>query len=171
MIPWLRRRGRGGGFSSPRVRLLELAVAARYNASRLGLLAARLRRTYERTQDPALLRMLRDVLSLQAVLEILSVRLETLAEVGAVTGDTLGLLRSVLTAARQAYGALGPSVDGMLAELENLVASIAASTGIELEAPNVGRVGEEARRVLEEARVVAEERLGELLKGQQGAQP
>ncbi len=167
LIPWLRRRGRSGSFASPRVRLLELAVAARYNASRLGLLAARLRRTYERTRDPALAKMLRDVLTLQAVLEILSVRLETLAEVGAVTSDSLSLLRSVLSAARQAYGALGPSVDGMLAELENLVASIAASAGVELEVPDAGRAGEEAMRVLEEARVVAEQRLGELLQGRQ----
>jgi len=56
----------------------------------------------------------------------------------------------------------------MLAELENLVASIAASTGVELEVPDAGRAGEEAMRVLEEARLVAEQRLGELLQGRQG---
>jgi len=149
---------------SPRIRLLELAVAARYAASRMGLLANRIRRTYLRTRDSSLEDMLRKVLALQAVFEIMALRLETLAEVGAVTSDTLLLMHSIVNEARKAYGELGPAVTGVMSELDNMIASIAAEAGYELRPVNEPppAVSEEASRILEEAKMIADQRLNEL---------
>lgn len=162
LVVWrLRRRRREQ--ASPRVRLLELAVAARYAASRMGLLANRVRRTYLRTRDESLLDMLRKILALQAVFEIMAVRLETLAELRAVSADTLALLRTLLREARQAYGELGPSVTSVISELDNMISAFAAETHIELPSPNESATitSKEAEKILEEARMVAEQRLGE----------
>jgi division protein CdvB (Snf7/Vps24/ESCRT-III family) len=161
-VVWrLRRRRREA--TSPRIRMLELAVASRYAASRMGLLANRVRRTYMRTGDESLKAMLEKILALQAVFEIMAVRLETLAEVGAVSAETLALLRNLLREARRSYGELGPSVTSIIGELDNMIASVAAETGVEMSAPELGetRLDEEAKKILEEARLVAEERLRE----------
>ncbi|GEM_PF-6060112 len=163
-VVWRLRRRRHRERVSPRIRLLELAVAARYAASRMGLLANRIRRTYARTQDPSLEDMLRKVLALQAVFEIMAVRLETLAEVGAVTSETLALMHSVIGEARKAYGELGPAVTSIMSELDNMIASIAAEAGYELHSysePSPS-VSEEANRILAEAKLVAEQRLSEM---------
>jgi len=169
-VVWGLRRRRRRERTSPRIRLLELAVAARYAASRMGLLANRLRRAYVRTRDPSLESMLRNVLALQAVFEIMAVRLETLAEVGAITSDTLSLMRDVIAEAKKAYGELGPTVTSVLSELDNMVAAVAAESGVELDAGGAqaeARISDEAGRILEEARMIAEERLNELNQSQQ----
>ena len=157
----LRRRS---GTRSPRMRLLELTVAVRYAASRLGLLANRLRRTYERTKDSRLLELLNNVLYAQTALEILAVRLETLASVGAVTGEALASVREVVRELRGAVGGLQPMLNTLLLDLDNMVAGIAAETGIELPMEeHRGPVGEEVKRILESARAIAEQRLAEMM--------
>ncbi|NOZ89510.1 MAG: hypothetical protein GXO15_06265 [Crenarchaeota archaeon] len=158
------RRRRRGGSRSPRMRLLELAVATRYAVSRLGLLANRVRNTYMRTRDPQLKELLERILVIQAALEALSVRLETLASIGVLSAEALAPVREALSEIRRRYGGVQPLIDSMLLELENTVSAIAAEQGIELDVPTVdGRPGsEEVKRILETARVVAEERLKEM---------
>ncbi|KSW12268.1 hypothetical protein CF15_05830 [Pyrodictium occultum] len=150
--------------SSPRIKLLELAVATRYAVSRLGLLAARLRSSYERTHDRSLLTMLRSILRLQAVLEVLSVRLETMADIGAFSAEDLSIIRRVIGEARQAYGMVAPGVASMLSDLENMVSSIASITGMELPLAESPTVNEHVKRIMEEAAVVAEQRLSEIVE-------
>ncbi len=149
----------------PRIRLLELAVATRHAASRLGLLANRVRRTYMRTGDEALLSTLESILRLQAVLDVLSVRLETLAEVGAVNAESLAAVRYALRAARESYAAVAPSAATMMAELENMVAALASETGVELPQPSEApaTVDQDAERILEEAAAIAEKRIREMM--------
>ena len=149
---------------SPRVKLLELAVATRYAVSRLGLQAARLRTAYQHTRDEALLRMLENVVRLQAALEVLSVRLETLAHIGAVASEDLSTIRKIIADLKLAYGDIAPGISSMLADLENTVTSIASLTGIEVPTTGTQIVDENARRILEEAELIARQRLEELLK-------
>ena len=145
--------------------MLELAVAVRYASSRLGLEVNRLRRSYERTRDPALLELLRAVLHVQTVLEILAVRLETLASIGIVVSEDLSLLRDVLAAVRSKYAGLQPMLESVLFELENATAALAADTSLDVGAPQTPVVseGRGVEEVLEEARAIAESRLRELL--------
>lgn len=162
---FFRLRRRASATRSPRMRLLELTVAVRYAASRLGLLANRLRRTYERTGDPQLRELLNRVLYAQTALEILAVRLETLASVGAVTGEALASVRVVVRELRGSVGSLQPMLNTLLLDLDNMVAGIAAEAGIELplEAEPRGPVGDEVRRILESAQAIAEQRLAEIM--------
>ena len=153
-------RSRRRRHASPRVQLLELAVATRYAVSRLSLLASRLRSTYERTKDESLRAMLQRVLYLQAVLEIASVRLETLADIGLVSSEDLSVFKKIVSELRGAQGVVMPAVSSMLADLDNMVSHIASSAGVEL-APSSPFVEEHARKIMEEAKIVAEERLKE----------
>jgi division protein CdvB (Snf7/Vps24/ESCRT-III family) len=146
--------------ASPRIRLLELAVATRYAVSRLSLLASRLRNTYERTKDESLKPMLQKVLYLQAVLEIASIRLETLADIGLVASEDLSVLKRVVTDLRNTEGLVMPAISSMLTDLDNMISQIASASGIEL-APSSPIVEEHARKILQEAQTVAEERLKE----------
>ncbi len=146
--------------ASPRIQLLELAVATRYAISRLSLLASRLRSTYERTKDESLKTMLQKVLYMQAVLEIASVRLETLADIGLLSSEDLSILKRVVSDLKGTQGLVMPAVSSMLADLDNMISHIASSAGIEL-APLSPMVEEHARKIMEEARLVADERLKE----------
>ncbi len=146
--------------ASPRIQLLELAVATRYAVSRLSLLASRLRSTYERTKDESLKAMLQKVLYMQAVLEIASVRLETLADIGLLSSEDLSILKRVVSDLKGAQSLVMPAVSSMLTDLDNMISHIASSAGIEL-APLSPVVEEHARKIMEEAKIVADERLRE----------
>ncbi len=146
--------------ASPRIRLLELAVATRYAVSRLSLIASRLRSTYERTRDESLKTMLQKILYLQAVLEIASVRLETLADIGLVSSDDLSILKRVVSDLKNTQGIVMPAVSSMLTDLDNMISHIASSAGIEL-APLSPVVTEHAKKIMEEAKIIADERLKE----------
>lgn len=150
--------------TSPRIKLLELAVATRYAVSRLGLLVARLKSSYERTGDPSLYQMLHNVLRLQAVLEVLSIRLETLANIGALSSEDLSIIKRTLLEVKHAYGMIAPGVASMLADLENMVSSIASISGVELSIAEDPVVGEHVRKILDEAEAVAEQRLAEIIE-------
>ncbi|ALL01168.1 hypothetical protein Pyrde_1120 [Pyrodictium delaneyi] len=160
MMLFRRRRQR----TSPRIKLLELAVATRYAVSRLGLLAARLKASYERTGDASLHQMLRNVLRLQAVLEVLSIRLETLANIGAISSEDLSIVKKTLLEAKQAYGIIAPGIASMLADLENMVSSIASMSGVEVSVTEDPVVNEHVKKILEEAEAVAEQRLTEIIE-------
>ena len=110
------------------MRLLELTVATRYAASRLGLLANRVRATYMRTRDKNLLKLLNNILHIQSVLEIMSIKLETLATVGVISANELRIVKEVLARIRDKYAGLQPMIDSVLLELENMASSIAAET-------------------------------------------
>ncbi|ABM81040.1 hypothetical protein [Hyperthermus butylicus] len=149
---------------SPRVKLLELAVATRYAVSRLGLQAARLRAAYQRTRDKTLLKMLENIVRLQAVLEVLSVRLETLAQIGTISSEDLYTVKQIIADLKSAYGDIAPGISSMLADLENTVTSIASLTGLEILTTGVTVADENARRILEEAELIARQRLEELMR-------
>lgn len=149
---------------SPRMRLLELTVATRYAASRIGLLINRVRTTYMRTRDENLLKLLRNMVYIQSVLEILSLRLETLASIGIVSSTTLQLVREVLSKLRNEYTGLQPMIDSILLELENMASTIAAESGIEPPAtPIHQQYSLELKEILERAQIIASERTREML--------
>ena len=157
---WRRRRRE----RSRRMMILELAVAVRYASSRLGLAVNRVRNTYMRTGDPSLLTILEGLLHAQTVLEILALRLETLAAIGTLVGDDLGVIRGVLARLRDEYAGLQPMLDSVLSELENAAASVAAEAGIEAPPTVEGtHLSEQVSSILEEAKAVADTRLQEVL--------
>jgi division protein CdvB (Snf7/Vps24/ESCRT-III family) len=148
------------------MRLLELTVATRYAASRLGLLASRVRATYMRTRDESLLKLLNNILHIQSVLEIMSIRLETLATVGVVSANELRVVKEVLARIRGEYAGIQPMIDSVLLELENMASSIAAETGIEpMPAPAQGSqpVDPAIEKILEEAKAIADARTKEIV--------
>jgi division protein CdvB (Snf7/Vps24/ESCRT-III family) len=147
---------------SPRVRILELIVSLRYATSKLGLQIAKVNAAYQRTGDPNLLRLLQSLLHLQAVLEVLTVKLETLVEVGVVSSETLNTLKQVVAELRGKYDDLAPSINSMLADLENAITAIASSTGFEFTVEPHQPPDSEVRRILEEAEEIARQRLEEI---------
>lgn len=152
--------------SSPRMRLLELTVATRYAASRLGLLANRVRATYMRTRDKNLLKLLNNILHIQSVLEIMSIKLETLATVGVISANELRIVKEVLARIRDKYAGLQPMIDSVLLELENMASSIAAETGIEpMPPPTQGTQPNDPtiEKILEEAKAIADARTKEIV--------
>ncbi len=148
------------------MRLLELTVATRYAASRLGLLANRVRATYMRTRDKNLLKLLNNILHIQSVLEIMSIKLETLATVGVVSANELRIVKEVLARIRDKYAGLQPMIDSVLLELENMASSIAAETGIEpVPPPTQGAQPNDPtiEKILEEAKAIADARTKEIV--------
>ncbi len=148
------------------MRLLELTVATRYAASRLGLLANRVRATYMRTRDKNLLKLLNNILHIQSVLEIMSIKLETLATVGVISANELRIVKEVLARIRDKYAGLQPMIDSVLLELENMASSIAAETGIEpMPPPTQGTQPNDPtiEKILEEAKAIADARTKEIV--------
>jgi len=142
--------------------MLELIVSLRYATSKLGLQIAKVNATYQRTRDPSLLKLLQNLLRLQAVLEVLTVRLETLVEVGVVSSETLSTLRQVIAELRGRYDDLAPGITSMLADLENSITAIASSTGFEFSVEHPQPISGEVKRILEEAEEIARQRLEEI---------
>lgn len=148
---------------STRIRLLELAVAARHASSRLGLAAIRLRNAHARTGDRELLKMLERVLKAQAALDIVATRLEAMADLGAVMGFDVGIVRRVLAEVRASAASIYPGITSMLAELENAVAEIAALAGVDVDTGEVNqKIDEAVRKILEEAATVAAHRVSQI---------
>ena len=147
---------------SPRIRMLELIVSIRYAVSKLGLSIAKVNATYQRTRDPSLLQLMQNLLRLQAALEVLAVRLETLANVGIVSAETLTTVRQVVAELRGKFGDIAPGITSMLADLENSIAAIATSSGVEFTVESSPSISAEVRRILEEAEVIARQRMEEI---------
>jgi division protein CdvB (Snf7/Vps24/ESCRT-III family) len=147
---------------SPRIKMLELIVSLRYATSKLGLQIAKVNATYQRTRDPNLLQLLKNLLRLQAALEVLTVRLETLVEVGAVSAETLSTLKQLFAELRVRYGDIAPAITSMLADLENAITAIASSTGYEFTFDIPRTTSNEVKRILEEAEEIAKQRLEEI---------
>ena len=134
-------------------------MTARIAAAKLTMLVKRLQRMGEDEQASELARALT---RLQLALERVSVRLETLAVTGLVSAEELSVVREVVRALSTEYSTVIPGIMSSLQEIERAVAEAAAAAGVELEPPGSGRVGEAARRILEEAERAAEERLRSL---------
>ena len=144
--------------------MLELMVNLRYAVSRIGLQVARLNSAYQRTRDPRIAELMYKLLRLQAALEVLTVKLETILHVGILSSEALSTIREVVSMLRGEYGDVAPGLASMLADLENSVTAIASLTGVELPAytHQDTSLSDEARRILEEANIIAQQRMEEL---------
>jgi len=162
---WRRKRKRR---LTPRMMLLELVIKTRSYASRLNMIANRVRLTYMRTKDESLLKLLQDILYVQSALEILAVRLETLATVGLIAREELQIAKQVLAHTRETHGKIQPMIDSILLELENATTAIAAETSMEFELEEAKtKLEPSINMILNQAQAIAEEKLKELTQNNQ----